>query len=183
MSKKWKLSAGVVSVFVFILVSAWWYIDTEYINFLTAYDKRRDELLGIKNLSQREASFKVQPSIEECVYLTERYYFLGNIPEESGMPLKLSPGEIKLAKNKALTYGRKCIDLGVDRSPAGWLVRYWLADLQMETGSPADAEENLRMAIRLDSKKTLKTSGWIEGSKLESLYRKIERGSETSDHD
>ncbi len=173
MSNKWKIFTG-VSVFVFILVGAYWYIDNEYANFFTVYDKRRDGLLGIKDLSQREASFRAHPSIEECVFLLEKYYFLGNISEESGRRFKFTPDEVRLSGNMALMYGQRCIDLGVDKSPAGWLVRYWLADLQMKIGSPTEAEENLRVAIRLDSKKTLKASGWIEGSKLEDLYRKLE---------
>jgi hypothetical protein len=72
--------------------------------------------LGIENLSEEEKLFEKNPTIDVGIVLLEKNMFV-----------------VKNYK-KALFYGESCLNLGIDKTPAGWLVNIWMAKGYKELG-------------------------------------------------
>ncbi|MCP3931173.1 MAG: hypothetical protein GY705_18980 [Bacteroidetes bacterium] len=82
---------------------------------------------------------------------------------------------------KAIFFGNECLRLGVNETPVGYLVNFWIADIYQSTGELILAEKHLRDAIRLDKDKIILKNKWIDQSGLGHILSSDEIDSLTQD--
>ncbi|MDY6863771.1 MAG: hypothetical protein SV062_12395 [Thermodesulfobacteriota bacterium] len=119
--------------------------------------KLSKEFFGIEKLAEMERTFKNKPTIESGVVLLEKYAFL--------------------IKNydKALFYGKTCIDLGANDTQVGWLVNLWIAKVYTKVGDLEKARYYLGNAFELDSSDLIKENKSIESLELQHVFDSMKR--------
>ncbi len=97
-----------------------------------------------------EEAFLAKPNIDDGIILIERHYFKENYGE-------------------ALFYAKKCIHMGVNQTPFGYLVNFQMAVIYNKIGNTKLATSHLKTAIKLDSKEIILKSDWIKRENLSHL--------------
>lgn len=137
-------------LFVIIIISfcfsCWvgYFIYNYHYKIIWQYQNERSE-----QFNRIEDSFNNNPNISDAMALIDWYY---NEKEDT---------------SKALFFSNECIRLGVNKTPVGYLVNFWVADIYKSTGSETLARKHLREAIRLDKDKIILKNNWIDKAGLE----------------
>ena len=81
-------------------------------------------------IQQRRERFENSPTLRDCVVLLNTYYWDYHDQE------------------RALAYGRRCIDLGADKTRRGWYVHMLLADIYNRRKDSQSACHHLDIGIK-----------------------------------
>lgn len=111
-----------------------------------------ESTIGTEEIKRREAAFSKSPNIDDGIYLINKYYYYFKDYE------------------KALFYAKQCINLGVNDTPGGRLVNFWMAVIYKETNRKELASKHLEMALKLDKDNLIQKHNWIEKSGLEDIF-------------
>jgi len=109
----------------------------------------------IEELNDRINRFEMEPNIDDCYFIVSR--------------------SIGLKKYvQTIYYGKKCICLGIDETPGGMLVHFWMAVSFYELGDIELSKYHLSMALKLDKEDKIMKNKWIEKMGMESVYEKLQ---------
>ena len=97
----------------------------------------------IDELEDRKNRFDSRPDIDDCYFIVSR-----------------SIGMKKY--DQTIHYGNKCINLGINESPGGYLVNFWVAVSYERVGKTELAKEHLSVALMLDKENRILQNNWIE---------------------
>ena len=109
----------------------------------------------IEELNDRIERFEMEPNIDDCYFIVSR-----------------SVGLKKYVQT--IYYGKKCICLGIDETPGGMLVHFWMAVSFYRLGDIELSKHHLSMALKLDKEDKIMKNKWIEKMEMESVYEELE---------
>ena len=109
----------------------------------------------IEELEDRKDQFDVNPNIDDCFFIVSR--------------------SIGIKEHKdTIDYGRKCIDLGINNTPGGFLVNCWMAVSFKELEKNELAKQHLSIALKLDKENRILNNKWIEKMNIVGIYDRLE---------
>ncbi len=109
--------------------------------------------IGKEEIKKREAAFSKKPTISDAMFLIDRYYFLKDY-------------------DKALFYGKACVDLGVNDTPKGVVVNFQLAVIYKEMNKYDLASTHLKKALELDRNNIIQNNKWIENYGMQDVLNR-----------
>lgn len=119
-----------------ILVVFVWYVGFEIQRWMRAGYQ-------IDELEDRKCRFDSRPNMDDCYFIVSR-----------------SIGMKKY--DQTIHYGNKCIKLGINESPAGYLVNFWIAVSYERIGKTELAKKHLSVALILDKENRILKNNWLE---------------------
>ena len=107
----------------------------------------------LEELEGRKDQFDANPNIDDCFFIVSRSIGIKEY-------------------NDTIDYGKKCIDLGINNTPGGFLVYFWMAISFKELEKTELAKQHLSIALKLDKENRILNNNWIEKMKLVDIYNK-----------
>ncbi len=143
-------------IIILILFTAFlsypWYFKNMPIPSFAGDDLTRID--SINQLKKNELLFKEKKSIYHGAIVLNISYFLKDY-------------------DKAIHYGRQCLNLGANKTSYAHLINLWLSASYLKKGDFDKAKEHLETAITLDNNKMIEKSNSIEKFDLQEVYNSL----------
>lgn len=111
-TKKRKILYIIIGILTALLCSGYFIFVRPYFDEISTMQK---EFLGISDIEKKESAFKKKPTKQLAMKLMDSYLHVTSIKDEQ----------------KAIYYGQKAIELGVNDSTYGYLVNLWLSSIYL----------------------------------------------------
>lgn len=108
----------------------------------------------IDELEDRKEQFNKNPNIDDCFFIVSRSIGIKQYED-------------------TIDYGRKCIDLGINNTPGGFLVNFWMAVSFKELEKYELAKKHLYISLKLDKEDRILKNKWIEKMNLVDIYNQL----------
>jgi len=134
-----KIMLITLTMLLAVVLGAGYFFYQQYIHPIETYKEER-----LQKFINYENSFNEKPNISDAFRLIDWYF------------------NDKKDNEKAIYFGNECIRLGVEKTPAGFLVNYQLSVIHKANNNYMLSKEHLLKALKLDKNNRIIKNEWIK---------------------